>query len=145
MNAENRRNDSYAILVHDIVIVGPITAGNLSLAKGLAAEKARSILGDSNSEHSLPRLCDCGKKMVVDSTVPLDVDPDNGNPRPEPERQSKPDAALNDETEEGFAKIAEMTRVKFEGDVSSLETAIDDSDSDEQAVEEMLLAVEDAY
>jgi len=127
--------------VHDIVIVGPITAANLSLAKGLAAERARFVLGDVNSEHSLSRLCDCGKKMVVDSVVdsvtPVDVEADIGNLQPEP--HCKPDVTLNDETEEGFAKIAEMTRVKFEGiDISNLETVVDDTDSDEQAVEEML-------
>jgi endoribonuclease Dicer len=139
MNAENRRNDSFSILVHDIVVIGPITAGNLSLAKGLAAERARFVLGDPNSEHSLSKLCDCGKKMVVDSVAPSDVDVDIENLRPEP--QEKPDSALNDETEEGFAKLAEMTRVKFEDlDTSKLDTVEDDTDSDEQAVEDMLAA-----
>lgn len=138
MNVENRRNDSFSILVHDVVVVGPITAANLSLAKGLAAERARSVLGDPNSEHSLSRLCDCGKKMVVDSVTSPDVGADIEKLRPEP--QDKP---LNDETEEGFAKLAEMTRVKFEGfDTLGSEKLADDTDSDEQAVEEML-AVQD--
>lgn len=143
MNAENRRNDSFSILVHDTVIVGPITAGNLSLAKGLAAERARFVLGDPDSEYSLSKLCDCGKKMAVDPVKPPDVETDIEKLGPEP--QEKPDSSLNDETEEGFAKLAEMTRVKFEGhDTSSLDTVEDDTDSDEQAVEEML-TVHDMY
>ena len=37
-NVDLRRNDSVSVIVHDIVVVGPITATNLSLSKGLAAE-----------------------------------------------------------------------------------------------------------
>ena len=107
MNAESRRNDSVAILVHDIMVAGPVTAANLSLAKGLAAERARAILEDPNSEHCLSRLCNCGKKMNIDTNKTAAVDVDV-------ELQCKPDITLSDETEEGFAKIAEMTRVEFE-------------------------------
>lgn len=142
MNADNRRNDSFSILVHDIVIIGPITAGNLSLAKGLAAEKARSVLGDPNSEYSLLKLCNCLRKMDMDPVKPPDVEADVEKLRPEP--HEKPESVLNDETEEGFAKLAELTRVKFEGIDTSGSEVEEDTDSDEQAVEDML-AVHDIY
>jgi endoribonuclease Dicer len=130
MNAESRRNDSVAILVHDIMVAGPVTAANLSLAKGLAAERARAILEDRNSEHCLSRLCDCGKKMNVDTNKTAAVDVDV-------ELQCKPD--ISDETEEGFAKIAEMTRVEFvDSDPSASMTLVEETAIDEQAVEDML-------
>ena len=133
LNAESKRNDSIAILVHDVMVAGPVTAANLSLAKGLAAERARTVLEDPNSEHCLSRLCDCGKKMDIDVTAAArsDVDID---------LQRKSEVALNDETEEGFAKIAEMTRVEFEDpleDLSTTITLVDETAIDEQAVEEI--------
>ncbi|KIK15716.1 hypothetical protein PISMIDRAFT_292156 [Pisolithus microcarpus 441] len=97
-NAELRRNDSISVVVHDVVVVGPITATNLSLSKGLAAERARILLNDPNFEMNLTRLCDCGKAV--------------------PERPSQTDDSvesaaeetsdLTDETEEGFATLAKQ-------------------------------------
>jgi len=136
LNAESKRNDSVAILVHDVMVAGPVTAANLSLAKGLAAERARTVLEDPNSEHCLSRLCDCGKKMDVDAIVAAGSDVDI-------DLQRKSEVALNDETEEGFAKIAEMTRVEFEDpDLSTTITLVDETAIDEQAVEDML-AIQD--
>jgi len=136
LNAESKRNDSIAILVHDAMVAGPVTAANLSLAKGLAAERARTVLEDPNSEHCLSRLCDCGKKMDVDATAAVGSDVDI-------DLQRKSEVALNDETEEGFAKIAEMTRVEFEDpDLSTTVTLVDETAIDEQAVEDML-AIQD--
>ena len=131
MNAESKRNDSVAILVHDIVVAGPVTGANLSMAKGLAAERARTVLEDPKSEHCLSHLCDCGKKMDVDASAAVSADADI-------ELQGKPDVALNDETEEGFAKIAEMTRVEFEDPNTSSVTLVNETAMDEQAVEDML-------
>jgi endoribonuclease Dicer len=132
MNADSKRNDSVAILVHDIMVAGPVTAANLSLAKGLAAERARTVLEDPTSQHCLARLCDCGKKMDVDATMVISVDADI-------DIKGKPDIALNDETEEGFAKIAEMTRVEFvDPDIAASIAHVEETAIDEQAVEDML-------
>lgn len=109
-----------------------MTAANLSLAKGLAAERARTVLEDPKSEHSLARLCDCGKKMVIDL----------GPPIIEAEVEDKPEVLITDETEEGFAKLADQARIEFEDqDIENpLIALVDDShsDNDEQAVEDML-------
>ena len=118
------------------MVAGPVTAANLSLAKGLAAERARTVLEDPNSEHCLLRLCDCGKKMDVDASAAAGLDADI-------DLQRKSDVVLSDETEEGFAKIAEMTRVEFEDlDLSSTITLVDETAVDEQTVEDML-AIQD--
>ncbi|KAF9239687.1 hypothetical protein BU15DRAFT_46430 [Melanogaster broomeanus] len=95
-NVELRRNDSVSVIVHDIAIVGPITAGNLSLSKGLAAERARALLGDPDFEMNLARLCDCGKT----TEEPMDICPEPSGD----EIASK----TTDETEEGFATIAKQ-------------------------------------
>lgn len=98
-NPDLRRNDSVSVVVHDVVVVGPITATNLSLSKGLAAERARTVLADPTFDKSLEKLCDCVRDLVVavpevaeaivadDTTAPL---------------------KLTDETEEGFAAIAKQ-------------------------------------
>ena len=95
-NAELRRNDSVSVIVHEFVIVGPITAGNLSLSKGLAAERARAILSDPNHEMNLVRLCDC--RRAVEEQMDVCIEP--------PGDQTIQRAT--DETEEGFASIAKQ-------------------------------------
>ncbi|KAI8999078.1 hypothetical protein BD414DRAFT_527097 [Trametes punicea] len=95
---ELRRQDSMSVLVHGIMVAGPIPAPNLSMAKGLAAEEARRVLDDPESPHHLSRVCICGKEVTMkeDSTeAPEDVDKDE----------------LDDETDEGFAMLA---RILFE-------------------------------
>lgn len=95
-NAELRRNDSVSVIAHDLVVAGPITASNLSLSKGLAAERARAILGDPNHEMNLVRLCDCRRaaeeRMHICSEPPVD----------------QASQKATDETEEGFASIAKQ-------------------------------------
>ncbi|KAI6164182.1 hypothetical protein EDD17DRAFT_1562649 [Pisolithus thermaeus] len=78
-NADLRRNDSISVVVHEAVVVGPITATNLSLM-------------------NLARLCNCGKAVLerpsqTDSSVESAV-------------EETPD--LTDETEEGFATLAKQ-------------------------------------
>ncbi|KAL4065225.1 hypothetical protein V8B97DRAFT_1946194 [Scleroderma yunnanense] len=99
-NADLRRNDSVSVVVHEIIVVGPITASNLSLSKGLAAERARNLLSDPNFEMNLARLCSCGRALAE---VPLGSDDSI---------ESIVDALaaprLSDETEEGFATLAKQ-------------------------------------
>jgi endoribonuclease Dicer len=74
--------------------------------------------------------------MDVDTSAAAGLDADI-------DLQRKSDVVLSDETEEGFAKIAEMTRVEFEDlDLSSTITLVDETAIDEQTVEDML-AIQD--
>ena len=57
-----KRNDSISIIVHDFAVVGPIPAANMSLAKGLASERAKQVLGDETSPYLLSRICDCAEE-----------------------------------------------------------------------------------
>ncbi|KAJ7581534.1 hypothetical protein C8J56DRAFT_1168997 [Mycena floridula] len=47
------------IRLHDTVIAGPIVSTTLSVARSLTAERALSILSDSNAELYLGRVCFC--------------------------------------------------------------------------------------
>jgi len=113
-NVDLRRNDSVSVIVHDIAVVRPITATNLSLSKGLAAERARNLF-DPNFEMNLARLCNCGKTPIV---VPPDSDD---------LIDSIVDALaaprLSDETEEGFATLAKQ---KLEEDYPSNQNSVED-------------------
>lgn len=96
-NAELRRNDSVSVIVHELVVVGPIIASNLSLSKGLAAERARAILADSNHEMNLARLCDC--RRAAEGRMDICSDEPPGD---------QIGQKVTDETEEGFATIAQQ-------------------------------------
>jgi endoribonuclease Dicer len=63
---QGRRNDSITIIVHGTVIVGPVTAGSLSVAKAIASESALTALSDNDSDHCLSQLCNCGQAMDID-------------------------------------------------------------------------------
>jgi endoribonuclease Dicer len=119
-NPDLRRNDSVSVVVHDVVVVGPITATNLSLSKGLAAERARTVLADSTFDKSLEKLCDCVRDLaaavpeaaeviIADDTTPL---------------------KLTDETEEGFAAIAKQKLLDGE-----TESAHDHDEYDDDVVD----------
>ncbi|TDL27660.1 P-loop containing nucleoside triphosphate hydrolase protein [Rickenella mellea] len=95
-NPAAKKNDSMSVLAHDQEIVGPITAVNLSLAKGLASAEALVILADQESDRSLSRICDCCKTRAQPVTPPLDEVMD--------------EEALDDETEAGFALQAAIQR-----------------------------------
>ncbi|EGO21809.1 hypothetical protein SERLADRAFT_441040 [Serpula lacrymans var. lacrymans S7.9] len=96
-HAELRRNDSVSVVVHDVVVAGPITASNLSLSKGLAAERARILLDDHSSDQCLTSLCDCSMAMKPQvPQVSLAIPDENDISKP-----------VSDENEEGFATIAQ--------------------------------------
>lgn len=129
--ADGRKIDTVAILVHDTIVAGPISASNPSLAKGLASERARMVLEDPKSDLSLAKLCDCAKRMLLEPTsmvTATDVDANIKN---------KAEVLLTDETEEGFAKLAERARKDFQ-DVATLSNKLVDDFADELAVETML-------
>lgn len=88
----SERKDAIVVLAHGKVVVGPVLAANVSMAKGLASKKAKEVLSDETSELSLRRLCDC---MVTDAVS----DEEDLPPSP---------SELSDETEEGFAQAAQI-------------------------------------
>lgn len=61
--------EGIAVLIHDIVVVGPIIATSLTVARFLAAERALGVLKDPDAEKSLVRLCTCGESMQVDGLI----------------------------------------------------------------------------
>lgn len=64
---EISRNDGIAVVVHDVVVAGPVTASSLAVAKALASEGALKVLKNPDAEKSLSRICDCARAMNVDS------------------------------------------------------------------------------
>lgn len=112
------------MIVHDFAIVGPITAANMSKAKGLAAERARQVLADEESPHMLSRICDCDQ---VPTTMQEEVaQPEHGDVPVEGKR-------LDDETEAGFAALAQKVLTEVHG-VTHPE--IDDGTTDEVGLDE---------
>ncbi|CCM04515.1 uncharacterized protein FIBRA_06696 [Fibroporia radiculosa] len=90
-----KRNDSISVVVHEHTLVGPLVAPNLSLAKGLASERALAILSNPESPQSIAHLCTCNiavEKEIAADQVEL----------------------ADDETEEGFAAIARLMAEELE-------------------------------
>lgn len=58
-------SEGIAVLVHGIVVAGPIVAASLSVARFVASERAHRVLTDLDGEHSLANICDCGKAMEI--------------------------------------------------------------------------------
>ena len=82
--------------MHDITVVGPVTASCLPVARAFASEHARMILQDDNSEKALTRICDCMEQEVRASKT-------------EPVRHDD----VDDTTEIGFATAAHLEVEKF--------------------------------
>lgn len=67
--------EGVAVLVHDVVVVGPVVAVSITVAKFAASERAWAVLRDPDADKSLSQLCDCGKAMEVDVTRTVEIDP----------------------------------------------------------------------
>ncbi|THG95342.1 hypothetical protein EW026_g6294 [Hermanssonia centrifuga] len=100
--SELKKNDSVSIIVHDFAVVGPIPASNMSLAKGLASERAKQVLADPQGPYLLAAICDCNARAAVEEPPELAVIEE------EPQK-------LDDETEEGFAALARIALTKIAG------------------------------
>lgn len=85
--------------MHDIIVVGPVTASCLPVARAFASEHARTILQDDNSEKALARICDCMKQdqEVVHASKTEPARPDD----------------VDETTEIGFAAAAHLEVEKF--------------------------------
>lgn len=90
----------------------------MSLAKGLAAERARQVLADEESPHLLSRICDCGQVGV---TLEASVQEEPGDLPSEAKR-------FDDETEAGFAALAQRVMTEVHG---VIEAEIDDNSTDD--------------
>ena len=116
------RKDSIIVHVHGKVVAGPVSAANISLAKGIASERAKVVLSDETSEFAISRLCDC---MITDVPHDDDLPPDESEL-----------SELSDETEEGFTRTAQIKL----NEASRESRAVDDTrgDAEQQEVEIML-------
>ncbi|KAI6138924.1 hypothetical protein BKA82DRAFT_3009633 [Pisolithus tinctorius] len=123
-NMELRRNDSISVVVHDVAVVGPVTATNLSLSKGLAAERARNLLSDPNFEMNLARLCDCVKAIPERPSQAED-------PMESAVEETPP--SLSDETEEGFATLAKRKLDENYAPSESEDVDVEDAEEADEA------------
>ncbi|OCH90640.1 P-loop containing nucleoside triphosphate hydrolase protein [Obba rivulosa] len=105
-----KRYDAFSVIAHDIDVVGPVAAPNLSRAKGLAAERARVALSDPSSPYHLSRICNCGKGPTVEVEKEVQETIDTSEPK-----------ALDDETEIGFTALARVTNEELGGSESAAE------------------------
>ncbi|KAF8274257.1 hypothetical protein EI94DRAFT_1794472 [Lactarius quietus] len=111
---EYKQNDTVCIVVHDIIVVGPVTGSSISVARAFASERARMILSTADSDKALVKLCTCNKQVVC-----------------APQTEIAPDDPVDDTTDIGFATAAvtelERYRIPEEDQVlgEKLETAND--------------------
>ena len=91
----------------------PIRVRTKGVAKALAAELALNVLKDESSGYHLPRLCDCNSKG---SEAKLIADVDEDEEEEEGGREGPTgDLVQEDETEEGFALLAQCLVREREG------------------------------
>ncbi|KAF8061657.1 hypothetical protein FPV67DRAFT_1704520 [Lyophyllum atratum] len=64
-------SEGMAVVVHGVVVAGPIVAASQSVAKFVASERALPLLKDSEGSKSLSRLCDCGSNEPTSDNAAL--------------------------------------------------------------------------
>ena len=106
-----------SIIVHDFAVVGPIPAQNISLAKGLAAERARQVLEDPESPYHLSKICDCREREREASIAREIAEADEAK-------------RLDDETEEGFAALARAALAEVEAPAAVVATSANHDEAD---------------
>ena len=94
--AELKRNDTICVVVHDTIVVGPVTASSLPVARAFASEHARMILQAADSDKALAKICDCKEQEVCASAT-----------------ETSPHDTVDDTTEIGFAAAAHIELEKF--------------------------------
>lgn len=109
-------------MVHGVAITEPIWVRTKAVAKALAAELALKVLEDESSDYHLSRLCDCsakgnGERHVVDAEGDNEQEKDFGIGGEGPAEGS----VQRDETEEGFAVLAQQLVETREGRLSKAE------------------------
>ena len=121
-------------MVHRTAVTEPIRARTRAVSKALAAELALKVLEDESSDYHLPRLCDCN---IRGSEVKPRVDMvEEGEEDAEGRGEEQVgDQVDKDETEEGFAVLAQRLASAREGKSSGAEAGESDMDISEDEVE----------
>ena len=118
-------------MVHKIAVTEPIRARTRAVSKALAAELALKVLEDESSDYHLPRLCDCnGRGSEVKPWVDMVEDEEEEEGTEGRGEESVEDPVQRDETEEGFAMLAQRLASVREGRLSGAETGRGESDMD---------------
>ena len=98
--------DTILVMVHGTAVTEPVRARTAGVSKALAAELALKALEDESSDYHLSRLCDCkATESQIEPTVGIgeeveEREDDGGEGGVE-------DLVQKDETEEGFASLAQ--------------------------------------
>ncbi|KAI0320295.1 hypothetical protein OF83DRAFT_1053342 [Amylostereum chailletii] len=105
------RRVTVKVVVHDVVI-SSASATTRSVAKAFASDRARKMLQDTEGRHSLERLCKCGHRGANEDLIPTTIEPTL--PAAD-DVQEKIGGVEEDETEAGFAEIAQQKLEEFVG------------------------------
>lgn len=104
-------------MVHETAVTEPIWAKTRAVAKAVAAELALKVLEDESSNYHLPRLCDCNAEGS-EAKPAVDVREDDEQEERDSEGGDEglpEDPSQKDETEEGFAMLAQRLAEATEG------------------------------
>ena len=126
--------DTVVVIVHRIAVTEPIQARTKAVSKALAAELALKVLEDESSSYHLPRLCDCnaegtGAKLRADAMEDEEGGEEDAEGGGEGQAEDE-DPVQKDETEEGFAVLAQRLANARQGRSSRAEAAHGESDMD---------------
>jgi len=117
-----RMADTVLVMVHGIAVTEPMRARTKAVSKALAAELALKVLDDKASDYHISRLCNCnvegsGVKPRVDTAE----QEDEGEGFGEGGEELVEDQIQKDETEDGFAVLAQRLVIAREGRSSGAE------------------------
>lgn len=114
----------------------PIRARTKAVSKALAAELALNVLEDKSSDYYLPRLCDCAAKASGIKPI-VDIGEEEGEEDAEGGGEGLvEDPVQIDETEEGFAALAQRLVDVREGMSSGTEAEADRGESSDMDISE---------
>lgn len=123
------------VMVHGIAVTEPIRARTRAVSKALAAELALKVLKDKSSIHHLSRLCDCAAKgSEAKPTVDIGEEEEEEEESEKEGERLVEDPVQKDETEEGFAVLAQRLVNAREG--RSLGTGADRDESSDMDISE---------
>lgn len=109
--------DTVIVMVHGIAVAEPVRARTAAVSKALAAELALKVLEDESSNYHLSRLCDCNAtESQVEPTVGIEEETEGGED--DGGEGGVEDLVQKDETEEGFASLAQRLVNTREGELS---------------------------
>ncbi|KAA1477124.1 hypothetical protein DENSPDRAFT_571422 [Dentipellis sp. KUC8613] len=115
------RIDTINVFVHDVLVAGPVTATNVSVAKAFACEHARTVLQNQDSDLSLARLCDCHRAIEMDQPPSPTIDAEAQDPE-----------TAEDDTEPGYLAVAQKRLEEFEAPVASVGECAAEPEEDEE-------------